>query len=549
MAQTCSVRLLGGFRVEVDGRPVGAEAWRHRRGADLVKLLALAPQHRLQRDQVMERLWPELGVKPAAANLRKAVHFARRALGGKESIGTEGELVALWPVGRLEVDTERAEVESADLMPEDPYTEWIQPHRERLRSRRLEVLRAAGRWEEVLETEQTDEDACRALMHAQLNRGDRQAAIRQFQRLRQILRVDFGVAPEPETVALFEQVVAMAGPPYSAPAEHAQALLARGLVQWNERELDAAQLSAENARALALDHHLGRELGEAIALLGMVAMARGRWPDVFRQEFATAIQLGTDEAPFVLDAHLCLAEASLNASAQATGALAHELLEQAVLAHSKGAEALMSLLIGEADFFAGRLDEANEWLSRAGGLYRETDAVSGLAFTLIRKAEVASARERRTEAALCLSTARQLTARSALDSHLRPRLLEAMIKASESADQGRGILAEADSLVAHRKEVCRPCSIGLWVAAAVACARAGEVARSRFWLGHSERLAGMWSGGPWQAAVWEARAELRMAEGDRVQAAALLREAGDLFAQCGRPLNEARCLAALAVPS
>jgi DNA-binding SARP family transcriptional activator len=545
--ETCAVRLLGGFRVEVDGRPVAAEAWRHRRGADLVKLLALAPQHRLHRDQVMERLWPEMGAEPAAANLRKAVHFARRALGGKESIGTDAELISLWPAGGLDVDADHAGTESADLLPEDPYTDWIQPHRERLRSRRLEHLRASGRWEEVIEIDRSDEQACRALMRTDLDRGNRQAALRQFQRLREVLRMDLGIAPEAETVALFEEAVAMEGPPSTAAAEQAQAFLARGLVQWNELEHDAAQLSAEQARARALEHHLGRELGEASALLGMVAMARGRWPDVFRQEFATAIQLGA-EAPFVLDAHLCLAEASLNASSQTTGALAHELLEQAVAAHSDTAEALMSLLIGEAEFFAGHLEESTEWLSRAASLY-EKEMGSGLAFASIRLGEIAVARNRRAEAVANLSSARRLTQSSHLASHLRARVLEVMIKASASPDECRTILVEADSLVAHPKEVCRPCSIGLWVAAAIACARAGDVARSRYWLGHAERLAGMWSGGPWQAAVWEARAELRMAEGDRGQATALLREAGELFGQCGRPLDEARCLSALASAS
>jgi DNA-binding SARP family transcriptional activator len=490
----------------------------------------------------MERLWPDMGAEAAAANLRKAVHFARRALGGKESIGTTGEMVALWPAGVLEVDTDRAENESADLLPEDPYTEWIQPHRERLRERRVERLRAAGRWEEVLEIDRTDEQACRALMRAHLGRGNRQAAIRQFQRLREILRIDLGVAPEPETVALFEQAVTTA-------AEQAQALLARGLVQWSERDVDAAQLSAEQARTLALDQHLGRELGEASALLGMVAMARGRWHDAFRQELTFAIRLRKDEAPLVLDAHLCLAEASLNAGGQATGALAHELLEQAVTAHSDTAEALLSLLIGESDFLAGNLDESNEWLSRAISLYQEREAGSGLAFALIRMAEVASLRDRRPEATRCLASARKLTERSPLRSHLQARLLEVMIKAADSPGQYRVILAEADSLVARPKEVCRPCSIGLMVAAAIACARIGELARSRFWLENAERLAGMWSGGPWQAAVWEARAALRMAEGDPDQAAALLREAGDLFAQSGRPLDEARCRSAVAAVS
>src|SRR5205807_10107380 len=47
MARKCAVRLLGGFQVVVNGQPVPAQEWRHRRGADLVKLLALAPQHRL----------------------------------------------------------------------------------------------------------------------------------------------------------------------------------------------------------------------------------------------------------------------------------------------------------------------------------------------------------------------------------------------------------------------------------------------------------------------------------------------------------------------
>ena len=44
----------------------------------MVKLLALAPGHRLHREQLMESLWPDLDPDAAGANLRKALHFARR---------------------------------------------------------------------------------------------------------------------------------------------------------------------------------------------------------------------------------------------------------------------------------------------------------------------------------------------------------------------------------------------------------------------------------------------------------------------------------------
>src|SRR2546421_1125941 len=102
----CSVSLLGGFEVRVDGRAVPVDAWRSRRAADLVKLLALEPTHELHREQVMDLLWPELGTDPAGAHLRKAVHYARRALGAEEALRSTGGMLALWGGGG-DVDAQR----------------------------------------------------------------------------------------------------------------------------------------------------------------------------------------------------------------------------------------------------------------------------------------------------------------------------------------------------------------------------------------------------------------------------------------------------------
>src|SRR5919197_440622 len=74
------IQLLGEFRVQVDGAAVPAGAWRGRRPAALVKLLALAPQHRLHREQLMDTLWRG-GVPPrAGAGLRTTAPPAPRAL-------------------------------------------------------------------------------------------------------------------------------------------------------------------------------------------------------------------------------------------------------------------------------------------------------------------------------------------------------------------------------------------------------------------------------------------------------------------------------------
>ena len=79
-APALAIHLLGGFRVQVDGRPIPDAAWSRRKAAALVKLLALAPAHRLPREQVQDWLWPDLPPAAAANNLHRTLYATRRLL-------------------------------------------------------------------------------------------------------------------------------------------------------------------------------------------------------------------------------------------------------------------------------------------------------------------------------------------------------------------------------------------------------------------------------------------------------------------------------------
>src|SRR5919112_5204284 len=70
--------LLAGFRLSVGPHTIEGRVWRLRKAASLVKLLALSPGHRMHREQVMDILWPDLGRRAAANNLRQVLHVTRR---------------------------------------------------------------------------------------------------------------------------------------------------------------------------------------------------------------------------------------------------------------------------------------------------------------------------------------------------------------------------------------------------------------------------------------------------------------------------------------
>lgn len=221
------VELMGRFRVSVGPVLSGPDAWPWRRAAELVALLALAEGHRLDRDQVVDALWPHLSPAAGAANLRKAAHHARQALGAPHAIVLRGGQVSLFPLCIVSTDVRlfEAAAEAAmrsgdsaacqaaatryggELLPHARYEEWTQDRREHVRTRYAGLLRAGGRWERLLEVEPSDEPAYCALMREALDGGNRHAALRLFGRLRRVLEQEMGVRPGPEAQALYQACV------------------------------------------------------------------------------------------------------------------------------------------------------------------------------------------------------------------------------------------------------------------------------------------------------------------------------------------------------
>jgi len=244
------IGLLGGFSVSVGDRKVDESAWRFRKAASLMKLLALAPGHRLHRERAMDLLWPESGKKAASNNLRQTLHLARRTLHPNPQIASgylslSGEQLLMCPEGQLWVDVEafeeaadtahrskdaaayRAAIElyAGELLPEDRYEEWAESRRQELRQRFISLLvELAGLYEErgaeedwepavqalqrVLAEEPTNEEAHVGLMRLYASSGRTGEALRQYVRLSEALSRELGAEPSASTRAISEGIAA-----------------------------------------------------------------------------------------------------------------------------------------------------------------------------------------------------------------------------------------------------------------------------------------------------------------------------------------------------
>ncbi len=321
------IQLLGGFGVVVDDQPVPSDRWSRRQVATLVKLLALAPARRLHREQVIDALWPGAAVRDAGPRLHKVAHYARRALDDDDAVLLRNEVVALMPDREVEVDvdtfsrlaraaqTSRQEATltaavaayTGPLLPEDLYEPWAETPRGELRAAYLGLLRDAGRWEDVLAEEPADEEAHLSLIRADLERGDRRAAERQFERLDHALLRELGTRP---SAAAEELRARLASPPRESPTSQGVHLVGRRSA--GDR-LRAALARAEGGRGttvlvsgppgvgktavLGLAESLARRKGWRTAR-GTASSVEGPWP------YATVLEAFADlcrQHPALLD--------------------------------------------------------------------------------------------------------------------------------------------------------------------------------------------------------------------------------------------------------
>jgi DNA-binding SARP family transcriptional activator len=327
-------------------------------------------------------------------------------------------------------------------------------------------------------------------------------------------------------------------------ADDAALLLARGNLAYFTGDLVAAEAAADEARRRLAFADLGDwRLYDLITLQGLIAHLRGEW----FSRLAVELRAGADRpdlARAMFDSHLCVGEYLLYGPTpyEEVLVLSAKLRDSARRSGVLRAVAFATALRGEAALLSGDLTLAETELTEAAELHHDIGSTAGEAHSLQRLAEVRLAQGNRAEAQQLLRRALPLARWSATALHLLQRVYGTMIRAAPDVETARAVVDQAMSTVGQ-EDACPFCSIMLAVPAAIACADAGDLDDARQHLAIAERSAALWKGSAWQASIAEARAHLHRAEGDAETAHRRLREAAELFAAAGQPLDVDRCLA------
>lgn len=241
-----NLQLCGRFSVVLNGRAVDV-ALPGRRGRLLVAMLAVHRPYAVERDTLIDGLWPDSAPDTAASALTVLLSRCRAVLGRDTLVGRNAVALRLPP--GTQVDVERAlqavhEAESAvaqhqwarawsaaltaafitrrRFLPEADAL-WANEWRDRLtlvQQRALtyyaeaclgiggsEIGGAERAARQLIDVAPINETGYRLLMRAQADQGDGAAALLTYERLRCLLREELGVGPGPLTQQLLGQLL------------------------------------------------------------------------------------------------------------------------------------------------------------------------------------------------------------------------------------------------------------------------------------------------------------------------------------------------------
>ena len=313
---------------------------------------------------------------------------------------------------------------------------------------------------------------------------------------------------------------------------------------------DPAVGTAKSAVARQLALQSGDTASLVVASWAQAAAAHARG-DLHRSVWADLHE--TSQVPHlalrVFDGHLCITQRFLYGARPYAEviAFAQALSSEAQRIGAARGQAFGVTLRGEAEWLAGDLVAAREHLREGARLHRAIGGPVGEALSLQRLSEVAMHEGHRDEARELIDEALDVARQTDIGFHLLDRIYGTRINlCADDPAAALHVMEDASVSVRGPLETCPGCRITFAVPAAIAAARAGELALAEQHEQQCAYLANVVMRLPaWYAAHDEVRGHIAAArktmsaEGE--SAAERFAAAASRFRQAGQPLDAQRC--------
>lgn len=237
------IRTLGGFRINVDDKPLSIKRKGQKKPLELLKALIALGGREVPDERIADALWPDADGESGHKAFTTTLYRLRKMIGHDEAILLQGRRLSLNPaVCHVDVDVlEHAIQRAKRLMQPDAedaaalkrtadtilsaYTghflegedaPWVISPREVIRTKVLHVLRqigdfhesrktwetAADVYEKTLQLDPLAESACQGLMRCWGRLGRKAEALAAYRRCRMMLNCELNIAPSAETERL-----------------------------------------------------------------------------------------------------------------------------------------------------------------------------------------------------------------------------------------------------------------------------------------------------------------------------------------------------------
>jgi DNA-binding SARP family transcriptional activator/pimeloyl-ACP methyl ester carboxylesterase len=309
-----SVSLLGGFQAQLEpGPPL---TFRTKKAQALLAYLVLPPGRVHRRESLAALLWGEMPDEQARGSLRHALYELRKTLAATPAtLRCEGDTVVvnatvvdldvaaftrLLGEGTPEALAQAMTLYRGDLLTglsvkEEPWEAWLRDERERLREQAIEGLarllahqRKAGQLKDAIRSahqllalDRLQEPVHRTLMCLYAQLGQRGAALHQYQRCVNVLRLELGVEPETETRQLYREILQQGtansvAPPVERAAEPATPPRVRRATETRPAETPLIGREAEMTQLRDALDRASAGCGGFFAVLGEAGIGKSR---------------------------------------------------------------------------------------------------------------------------------------------------------------------------------------------------------------------------------------------------------------------------------